>query len=172
MRMEWYVLIAGVLVLIGVGLLLVEFLFPTGGVTVVIAVGLFAAAVGTIFYGGSLIEGVIAMVGLSLGLPVAGSLMFAGWKRLALKSSLDPDHQSSTMADLPEIAKLNDYIGLTGRTVTMMRPAGIVLFEGKRVDALSQGPMIEAGEIVKCVEVRAGTVIVRKLETTMVLSDL
>ncbi|MGL6076116.1 MAG: NfeD family protein [Fimbriiglobus sp.] len=170
--MEWYLLLAGVLVLIGILALFLEFFLPTGGILVVVAVGLLASAVGVVFYGGSLLEGIIATVGLCIGLPVAGSVMFSGWKRLALKSSLDADNTLTTLADVPEIAQLNEYVGMVGKTLSPMRPAGIVELAGRRVDAVSQGPMLEPGETIKCVEVRAGTVVVRKLEVTSVLTDL
>ena len=53
-----------------------------------------------------------------------------------------------------------------------MRPAGIVLFDGRRIDAVSQGQMIDAGEWVQCVDVRAATVVVRKLDRQPDLPDL
>ena len=42
-----------------------------------------------------------------------------------------------------------------------LRPSGVTEFDGRRVDTLSEGPLIEAGQWVRCVDVRAGKVIVR-----------
>jgi membrane-bound ClpP family serine protease len=165
--MEWYLLVALALIVIGAGVLLVEFILPTGGILVVVAVALFASAVGLVFLYGSTLEGVISIVGLSIGLPVAGSIMFAGWKKLSLKSALDTD--ANTSAEATEVPSLE---GVVGKTLSPMRPSGIVDFDGRRVDAMSQGPLIDAGEWVKCVEVRAGKVIVRKLDQKPEVKDL
>lgn len=170
--MDWYLPAAGLLFGLGVVLLLAEFFLPTGGGLLLGAVGCFAAAVGVLWVFGSTLEAVAATLGLSLGLPVAASAMFASWRRLSLKSALDPDAATSTVAELPEIAELEGLRGLVGKTLSPMRPAGIVLFDGRRIDAVSQGQMIDAGEWVQCVDVRAATVVVRKLDRQPDLPDL
>ena len=45
-----------------------------------------------------------------------------------------------------------------------MRPSGAVDFDGRRVDALTEGDLVNAGQWVRCVDVRAGKVIVRPVE--------
>ena len=170
--MDWYLPAAGLIVGLGVVLLLAEFFVPTGGVTLVVGVACFAGAVGLLWLFGSTLEAVVASLGLSLGLPVAASVMFAGWRRLSLKSALDPDAAISTVAELPEIAGLEGLRGLVGKTLSPMRPAGLVLFDGRRIDAVSQGQMIDAGEWVRCTDVRAATVVVRKLDRQPDLPDL
>lgn len=170
--MEWYLPVAGLLIGLGVVLLVAEFFLPTGGVTLVAAVACFALAVGLIFLYGDTLEAVMAVIGLSVGLPVAGAVMFAGWKRLSLKSALDADNVDTTVGDTPEIAELEGLRGLIGKTLSPMRPAGIVQLDGRRVDAMSQGPMIDPGVWVKCVDVRAGVVIVRKLDRDPAPADI
>ena len=39
--------------------------------------------------------------------------------------------------------------------------AGVVDFEGRRIDTLTEGMMVDPGQWVRCVDVRAGKVIVR-----------
>jgi len=170
--MDWYLPAAGLLFGLGVVLLAAEFFVPTGGVLLVGAVCCFAAAVAGLWIFGSTTEAVVATLGLSLGTPVAASVMFAGWRRLSLKSALDADNIDATVGDLPEIAELEGLRGLTGKTLSPMRPAGIVVIDGRRVDAVSQGQMIGAGEWVQCVDVRGTTVVVRKLDRQPDLADL
>src|SRR5436853_7443338 len=86
--MEWYLTVAVLLIGLGVVFLAAEFFFPTGGVLVVAAVGCFAVAVGLIALYGDTQETVAAVIALSVGLPVAGSVMFYGLRRMALKSAL------------------------------------------------------------------------------------
>ena len=170
--MDWYLPAAGLLVGLGVVLLLAEFFVPTGGVTLVAAVTCFIASVALLWLFGSTLEAVVATLGLSLGLPVAASVMFAGWRRLSLKSALDADNVDTTVGDLPEISELESLRGMTGKTLSPMRPAGIVSLDGRRIDAVSQGAMIDAGEWVKCVDVRGATVVVRLLDRQPDLADL
>jgi membrane-bound serine protease (ClpP class) len=150
------------LILIGVGalLLLAEVLVPTGGILVVGALLCFAAAVGTILYYGTATEAVVAMVGLAVGLPAAGYAAVAAWRRMSLDSALD-EPAAAPAAAPPELEALK---GRAGKTVSPMRPSGTVEFDGRRVDAMTEGMPLEPGVWVRCVDVRRGLVIVREME--------
>ena len=58
----------------------------------------------------------------------------------------------------------NSYIGKTGTAETILRPAGIVSIEDKRISAQSQGDFIESGAKVIVTEVADMKIIVKKLE--------
>jgi hypothetical protein len=53
-----------------------------------------------------------------------------------------------------------------------MRPSGTVEFEGRRIDAMTEGVMLEAGVWVRCVEVKGGRVIVRQIESPADIADI
>jgi membrane-bound serine protease (ClpP class) len=149
------------LILIGIGVLLLaaEVLVPTGGVLVAAALLFFALGVGTILYYGSTTEAVVAIVGLAVGLPAFGYVAVSAWRRMSLDTALDEDPGPPVPA--PESDGLK---GRTGKTVSPMRPSGTVEFEGRRVDAMTEGTMLDAGVWVRCVDVRRGQVIVRQME--------
>jgi membrane-bound serine protease (ClpP class) len=170
--MDWYLTLAFVLIGCGVVLLVAEFFLPTGGVLVVVGLGLIIAAVGVILLYGSTIEAVAAVIATCVGLPIAGNLLFYSWHRLSKQVSLDSETVQATVANTPEAAELEQLKGRYGRTVTTMRPAGTVEIDGRRVDALTEGMMLDAGAWVKCVAVRAGHVIVRQVEPPAALSDM
>ena len=44
-----------------------------------------------------------------------------------------------------------------------LRP-GVVDFDGRRIDTITEGMMVEPGQWVRCIEVKAGKVIVRPVE--------
>ena len=44
------------------------------------------------------------------------------------------------------------------------RMAEIGFFDGKRVDVLTEGGPVEPGELVRCLEVHAGRVVVRRVD--------
>src|SRR5262249_6213054 len=67
-------------------------------------------------------------------------------------------------ATAPTTTEADTLKGRTGKTVSPLRPSGTVEFDGKRVDAMTEGTMLDAGVWVRCVDVKRGQVIVRKLE--------
>ena len=163
--MEEYLAIAFLLIGVGAALIVGEFFLPTGGFLVVGAGALFALAVGLIWYSGTQTEALVATVGLCLGLPAAGMGVMQGWKRMAIKSGLNPEEAGGSVTSaVPELVELHKLKGRHGKTATPMRPAGSVVIDGRRIDALSEGMMIGAGVWVKCVAVRAGRVIVREVD--------
>ncbi|MBN9120180.1 MAG: hypothetical protein J0I06_13625 [Planctomycetes bacterium] len=156
-----YLTIALILIGIGVFLLLAEILVPTGGVLVVAALFFFAFAVGIILYYGTTTEAVVAIVGLAVGLPAAGYAAVLAWRRMSLDTVLD---EPAAAPAVPAASETDVLKGRTGKTVSPMRPSGTVEFDGKRVDAMTEGTMLDAGVWVRCVDVRRGQVIVRRME--------
>ncbi len=171
--MELYLLIAFCIAALGLVALGGEFAFPTGGFFLAAALILFIAAVGVVLVWGTRTEAVVGVIGFCIGVPVVGWLMVRAWKSMALKSGLDPKRAGGTVAQsVPELSELDTLRGQVGRTATPMRPAGTVLFDGKRIDALTEGVMLDAGVPVQCVGVKAGRVIVRKVNAAATLVDL
>lgn len=166
-----YLTVALLLVLVGVVLLGAEVLLPTGGILVVGALLCFAVAVGTILYYGTALEATVAMVGMAVGLPAAGFVAVSAWRRLSIGRALDADG-GDRATDVPQLAKLDELRGRVGKTVTPMRPSGSVVFDGQRVDALTEGMMLDAGVWVRCVAAKAGRVVVRQIDPPADLSDV
>jgi len=165
-----YLTIALILFLIGAVLLAAEVLLPTGGFLVVASLLFFALGVGIILTQGTTIEAVVALGGLAVGLPVAGLVAVSAWRRLSLGTILPDDADGSGFASgATEPETLKNHIG---KTVSPMRPSGTVEFDGRRIDAMSEGVMLEAGVWVRCVEVKGGRVIVRQIESPADIANL
>lgn len=171
--METYLIVALVLAAVGLALMFGEFAFPTGGIFLVGSLALFAVAVGVVLYYGSRIEATVAVVAFCAGVPALGWGLVQAWKTLAIRRGLDPDAAGGSITQaLPELSELDQLKGQTGKTVTPMRPAGAVQFGGRRIDALTEGMMLDPGVWVRCVDVKAGRVIVRRVDAPHELSDL
>jgi len=56
----------------------------------------------------------------------------------------------------------NINIGATGESLTNLRPAGIALIEGKRIDVMADADWIEAGKSVHVVAIQNATITVRE----------
>ncbi len=163
-----YLTIALALIGVGVLLLLAEILLPTGGIFVVGALLCFSAAVGTILYYGTTLEAVVAIIGLAVGLPATGYVAILAWRRMSLDTALD----EVPAPPVPSTSELDILKGRTGKTVSPMRPSGTVEFDGKRVDAMTEGMMLDAGIWVRCVDVRRGQVIVRRIEEAVDVAEI
>jgi membrane-bound serine protease (ClpP class) len=170
--MESYLTVALILIAIGVVLLGAEILLPTGGFLVVGALLFFALGVGTILYYGDTLEATVALAGLAVGLPAAGFVAVAAWRRLSIGNSLDTGTPGATATNTPQILELEALKGRVGKTVSPMRPSGSVEFDGRRVDAMSEGMMLDAGVWVRCVDVKGGKVVVRRMAPPTDLADI
>jgi membrane-bound serine protease (ClpP class) len=147
---------------LGIVLFVAEYFLPTGGFLIVAGLLLCVVGVGVVAYFGTVTETVAAMIVLCIGVPLGGTaLMYAMGRRMALRAEADDD--TSGAAVLPVPSDLDTLKGRIGRTISTMRPSGTVDFDGRRVDAMTEGVMLEADVWVKCVDVKAGKVIVRQV---------
>jgi membrane-bound ClpP family serine protease len=108
---------------------------------------------------------------MAVGLPAAGFVAVSAWRRLSIGRALDAE-PGDRATDVPQLTRLDELRGRVGRTVTPMRPSGSVVFDGERVDALTEGMMIDAGVWVRCVEAKGGRVVVRQIDPPADLSDV
>lgn len=164
-----YLSLAVLLFCLGLVLFIAEYFLPTGGFLIVFGLLLCVAAVGVVAKYGDTREAVAAIVALCVGVPLLGTGGFYVWgRRMALRTT----ENENPAADLPGMADLSELKGKLGRTTSQMKPSGVVDFDGRRIDAVTEGPMLEAGVDVRCLDVRAGKVIVRQVDKPAGLSDL
>src|SRR5262245_47828247 len=157
--------LAYVLIGLGVLLMLAELFIPTGGMLLLAAAACIVVGVVLSFVYGSLQAGMLTLVGVCVILPIVGGIMFYIWPHTPMGRKLvPPTAEDATVAAMPVVAELENLRGRIGRTVSPMRPAGVVDFDGRRVDCVTEGMMIGANQWVKCVDVRAGRVVVRQIE--------
>src|SRR3954470_17110137 len=124
--MPEYLSIALVLFALGLICLFAEILLPTGGILVVVALLFFAFGVGTILYYGTTTEAVVALGGLAVGLPAAGFVAVYPYRRLSISPLGTDETAGGVGAHLPQVADLDVLKGRTGKTVSPMRPSGVV----------------------------------------------
>lgn len=164
-----YLSLAVLLFALGLVLFVAEYFLPTGGFLIVAGVLLCAAAVFVVARYGSTGETVAAIVALCIGVPLAGTGAVYFWgRRMALRAGGSDD----PAADLPGTDLLSDLKGKLGVTVSPMKPSGVCEFDGHRIDAVTEGPMLDAGVSVRCLDVRGGKVIVRHVPKPANLDDM
>jgi membrane-bound serine protease (ClpP class) len=156
-------------ILIGVALVLTvaEFLLPSGGVFLVLAGCADLVGLVMVFYYGDRYLGFATLAIEAIILPLLAGLFVYIWPRTPMGRRMMVRSESAdetTIASMPANLELEPLRGRLGRVVTLMRPAGAVEFDGRRVDCLSEGLMIEPDTWVRCIDVKAGKVIVRPVE--------
>lgn len=162
--MTWGVL----LILVGLTLLVAELFLPSGGVLFFLAITAIVVGVVWIFTapeseGGGVTAGLITVVALSILLPTAIALGVYWYPHTALGRRVmlaKPDSGKS----LAEALELDKYRGSYGKTLTPHQPSGVTLIDGRRIDSISEGMYLDAGQVVKVVGVQGVQLVVRPLQ--------
>ncbi len=155
--------LAYLLIVVGLILLVAEVFLLSHGVLAVLSLAALIVAV-TLAFGEGAYNGLSALLTLFVCLSVFGIVFINFWpktpmgRRLFLRAP-----ENDTAASHPAHQELEKLCGRFGRTISALRPAGITDFDGRRVDTLSEGSLIPAGQWVQCIAVKAGTVIVRQV---------
>ena len=164
--MDFNTLILGFL-LIAVGfLLLAADLFLMSGILAVLSLGLIILGVILTFLSGGMSVGIVTAIAVFIALPLAVRLLLLFWPRTPLGRQffLTAQAEDATVAALSVNRELEQLKGRIGRALSPLRPAGMVDFDGRRIDTITEGMMVDAGQMVRCIDVRAGKVVVRPME--------
>jgi len=154
--------LAYILIAVGVILVVAELFMPTGFILVVVGVCCALVGVGLMFAHGSVEDAMMALLSLCVGGPLLGGLVFYLWPYSPMgRKLIRATEDESTVANMAANLELDALRGKTGRAVSPLRPSGVATFDGRRIDVITEGLMVEPGHWVKCVEVRANKVVVR-----------
>lgn len=155
-----YLLIAaGFLLLVG------ELLIPSG-ICFVLAVSAVIGGVVMVFINSAdSYTSWLTLLGVFVLGPAVGTFLFRLWPRTPLgrRFFLPVSEDDATVATMPVNTELEQLRGQLGRTLSPLRPSGVTEFNGRRIDTLSEGMLIDAGQWVRCIDVKAGRVVVRAL---------
>ena len=158
-----------------IGLLLLEFLIPSGGLIGILC-GI--AAIGSVvaFFMHDTVWGVAALAADVLLAPIIVIFFFKYFinsplaDRLVLGAredspQLTPEEAvaESEMARQKRVAELRKLIGAEGVTVTSLRPVGTVKIDGQRIDGMAESGVIEANTPVVVTDVYDNQIKVRAL---------
>jgi membrane-bound serine protease (ClpP class) len=157
--------LAWILIAIGLVFMAAELLLPTHGILFGLGVG--AAIIGvalTFRYG--LSTGVITLMVVIVVVPLLGGVLLRIWPKTPLGKHLflPGPEDDQTVANMPVNLELERLRGRYGKTLSALRPCGVVNFDGRRVDTMTRGEMIEQDRWVLCVDVKDGRVIVREAQ--------
>jgi membrane-bound ClpP family serine protease len=145
--------------LLGILVILAEIVIPSLGLLAAIALGLFSYSLYLVFTG---ISNFAGMAFISFDLLTIPLLLVVGMKLLAASPLSLKNRLSSQDGVVSQAADLGDYKDKEGKSVTDLRPAGIAMFNGKRLDVVTDGDYIEAGTPIIVTGVTGNQIIVER----------
>ncbi|MCC7519653.1 MAG: hypothetical protein IT578_10770 [Verrucomicrobiae bacterium] len=154
--MSWILLFS----ILGVLLVCLELFLPgvvigvAGGICLALAVGLTYAKYGAV-------AGNLALAALAIASALGMGVWLIVFPRTRSGRSLitSRDLASSKSADA-----LDALLDREGEALTLLRPAGTIGLDGRRVDAVAESGLISQGARIKVVRVEGNRVFVRKLD--------
>ena len=156
--------LAYLLIVIGFLFLAAEVFFPSG----ILSVLAICAIVGgvTIAFIHDTYHGWFSLILVFVLVPALLVAIFHFLPKSAMSRRLmsSGPEEDATIASMPVHLELEQLRGKTGRALSALRPAGVVDFEGRRIDTITEGMMVDVGQLVRCIDVRAGKVVVRPID--------
>lgn len=137
-------------------LLFLEVFVPSGGILGILAVGFAVLSVWGFWK-----QDRPAIACVAAGAMVAFGIVTLVWvmKKVAFRGSLSPDTSTSVDTRLDSA-----LVGHEGSTLTALRPAGMALIDGKKVDVVSGGAFIDKDARIRVVEISGNRVVVRQID--------
>lgn len=162
-----YVSLAFLLAVLGFALIIAELFVPSGGLITVGCIVCFVSSIWFAYRGWwESSQGLFWTFSSSLlvGIPIflLGLLRLIETTRLGDRILLSAPKSEDVTPHLAEQQRLQQMIGKKGRTLSMLNPGGMVLVDGERLHAFSEGMMVDPNEWVEILEVRSARVKVRR----------
>ena len=151
--------------IVGIGLLIVEMFMPGLGIPGISGAVLLVASVYFTWTRHGMMAGLgVAVIELALGgTAIALSLRSASKGRLS-KSPLVLKGGQTQKEGFVAAEDLSAYLGKTGLTFTVLRPAGIADFDGERMNVVTAGEFISQGVKVVVKEIEGARVLVEEVK--------
>jgi len=144
----------------GILVVVAEIFIPSLGVLMAIALGLLFYSLYLAF---TTISTFAGMVFLGMDLLVVPLLLILGMKMLAVSPLSLNSRLSSKEGVVSQAVRPKEYMNKQGRATSDLRPSGIALIEGERLDVVTDGDYIEADTPVIVTRVTGNQIIVEKI---------
>ena len=152
-------LIPIILQLAGIGVVFAEILLPSAGVLTLLAICIFGYSLYLVFTELPLFFGWLFLIADLIIVPalVVFGFKFLERSPLTLISTLSREEGVNSQA-----SEMSRYPGMTGRSLTDLRPSGVALLDGERADVVTRGEYIEKGTSIIVDAVTGNQIVVKK----------
>ncbi len=159
--MGWWLLFAVFLYAACAVLIVAEVLLPSGGILSVCALACLVGGIVVCFNSGA----VAGWISILVAVIMVPSLLAIAYRVLPKTRfgrqvilARPVRQRGDAIADSPELAQL---LGKIGEVVTPLRPVGMGLFGGHRVECVAESGYVEKGETIKVIRVEGTQLTVR-----------
>ena len=110
--------------------------------------------------------GLIVLLAVLIILPVMFSLMIKAWPYTPIgrRILIGPVDRDDVIPKGEYYNEIQSLVGQLGVARTTMLPSGIVMINGKKFDAVSEGLPLEQGETIKVIAVKGNRIVVSKYD--------
>jgi membrane-bound ClpP family serine protease len=150
-----------ILQLVGILVIIAEIIIPSGGILGILAAGLFGYSLYIVF---SQVSATAGMIFVMADLAIIPVLVYVGIKVLARSPVTLRTRLSKRDGVTSQDAAQNALLGMTGRTLTDLRPSGVAIIEQQRIDVVTRGEYIEKGTDIIVTAVRGNQIVVKQKE--------
>src|SRR3954452_18605889 len=144
--------VAYLLIIGGLVLLAAEVFVPSGGLLFVASSAAIVAGVVMAFLYGDTSTAFLTLVGVFVIVPAMAAGLLYLWPRTPMGRRFILPDQDATLAQMPVNLELEQLRGRYGQAQSDLRPSGVVTFDGRRIDVMTEGMMVPAGSWVRCVD--------------------
>ena len=155
------------LILVGAGFLVIfiELFVPSAGILGIVAAACLISGI-VLGFMDSARTGFFLMLAVSITLPLMFSVMVKIWPHTPTgrRILIGPQAREDVVPTGDYYDELNSLIGRLGIAKTKMLPSGIVIIDGKKFDAVTDGLPMEPGDTIKVSTVKGNRIVVTKYE--------
>jgi len=148
-----------ILQVIGLLVIIVEIIIPSGGLLGILALGLFGYSLYDVFTNISSSAGMTFVVSDIICIPI---VILFGFKLLAKSPVTLRKSLSSENGVVAQSAEIEHFVGKEGIAFTDLRPSGIAMIEDQRLDVVTEGKYLNKDTKVVVVSVSGNQIIVNQ----------
>ncbi len=154
-----------ILVAAGFFVIFLELFVPSAGVLGIVA-GICLLSGVVVAFLHSIELGAVMLIGVMIMLPVAFSLMIKAWPHTPIgkRILIGPVASEDVIPQGEFYDEIQALEGRLGVVRTKMLPSGIIVIDGKKFDATSDGLPLDPGETIKVTSVKGNRIFVSKYE--------
>ncbi|HPJ20903.1 MAG TPA: NfeD family protein [Clostridia bacterium] len=155
-------LVQAILLTLGLLFLLAEIFIPGFGIAGITGIILFI--VGIIMTANTFMEALVMFLILLLVLAVVIMIVVRSASKGRLSKTLVLNESLSKEKGFSGVEDMKYFEGREGVAQSMLRPSGIGVFDGVRLDVVAEGAFIEEGSRIRIVEVEGRRIVVEKIK--------
>lgn len=167
--MDYSIVFALSILAVGLALIVAEMFIPSGGVISLLSIICIGVSIYTVYeawwadYPNRFWWYIASIVGL-IPLTAGGALYLLARTRLGSRVLLEAPKLEEVTPYSHEQEERKQLIGKQGKTLTQMAPGGLVIVDGHRWHAETEGQMLDPGEPVQIIAFKGNRVVVRPFD--------